>query len=110
MQLAEEAANWQSSSWHREGVQMARAFFSGIDASGKVGLWDTHGTAGSTHEISVTGAASGGVLPQNITVFNHEAIFVGRAESNTPGFPEPPGLWVTNGTAAGTHEIINIGV
>jgi ELWxxDGT repeat protein len=89
---------------------MARAFFSGIDASGKVGLWVTHGTAGSTHEISVTGAASGGVLPQDITAFNHEAIFVGRAEQNTPGIPEPSGLWVTNGTAAGTHEIINIGV
>src|SRR5262245_12588202 len=45
-----------------------------------------------------------GVLPQDLTVFNHEAIFVGRGESNNQG------LWVTNGTTAGTHEIITIGV
>jgi ELWxxDGT repeat protein len=83
---------------------MARAFFSGIDAAGKVGLWITHGTAGSTHEITVNGAEPGGVLPQDITVFNHEAIFVGRDELNNQG------LWVTNGTTAGTDEIINIGV
>jgi hypothetical protein len=73
---------------------MARAFFAGIDDAGNDGLWVTHGTAASTHEITVTGAPSGGLHPSGLTVFNNEVLFTGLGE-----------LWVTNGTAAGTHEI-----
>jgi len=42
--LAAAAARTQS---------MARAFFAGVDGAGNVGLWVTHGTAASTHEITV---------------------------------------------------------
>jgi ELWxxDGT repeat protein len=73
---------------------MARVFFAGIDGAGNDGLWVTHGTAASTHEITVTGAPSGGLHPSGLTVFNNEVLFTGLGE-----------LWVTNGTTAGTHEI-----
>jgi ELWxxDGT repeat protein len=44
------------------------ALFGGIDASDLQGLWITNGTASGTHEIAVSGAGSGGVIPQDITV------------------------------------------
>jgi ELWxxDGT repeat protein len=75
---------------------MAPAFFAGVDGACNVGLWVTHGTAASTHEITVDGAPSGGLNPSDLTVFNHhEVLFTGLGG----------GLWVTNGTTAGTHEI-----
>ena len=84
-------------------------FFSGYDASGRVGLWETNGTAAGTYELSVAGAATvgqnlgaPGLYPSDFTVFNDQMLFSGNdARSQT-------GLWVTNGTAAGTHEVTGI--
>jgi ELWxxDGT repeat protein len=85
--------------------------FNGIDAAGLSGLWVTNGTAGGTHELTgiagaytggPTSAAPGRLDPQNLTVFGHEVLFTGTdANGNT-------GLWVTDGTAAGTHELTGI--
>ena len=33
--------------------------FNGIDASGNSSLWETNGTAAGTHELAVSGAATG---------------------------------------------------
>jgi ELWxxDGT repeat protein len=63
-----------------ETQSMARAFFAGVDGAGNVGLWVTHGTAASTHEITIDGAPSGGLNPSDLTVFNHhEVLFTGSA-------------------------------
>jgi ELWxxDGT repeat protein len=74
------------------------------------GLWVTDGTAAGTTEIGgpgnigINNAYAGGLLPGNtdFTVFNGEVLFLGR---DTVG---NVGLWVTDGTAAGTQEIGNI--
>src|SRR5438132_1505413 len=80
----------------------AEVLFNGVDASGNNGLWVTNGTAAGTHEITgITGAAANfpGLDPRDMTVFNGEVLFSGL--NATFHF----GLWVTNGTAAGTHEV-----
>src|SRR5947208_17169147 len=79
---------------HGRTQSMARAFFAGINGAGNDGLWVTHGTAASTHEITVAGAPSGGLHPSGLTVFNNKLLFTSMGE-----------FWVTNGTKAGTHEI-----
>jgi ELWxxDGT repeat protein len=87
--------------------------FQGKDASGKLGLWVTDGTAAGTHELTgISGANSfgglfiltgfGDVPPPDFTIFNGEVLFRGvNAAGNA-------GLWVTDGTAAGTHELTGI--
>jgi ELWxxDGT repeat protein len=41
----------------------------------------------------------GGLNPSNFVVINNEVLFKGLDANNQTG------LWVTNGTAAGTHEL-----
>jgi ELWxxDGT repeat protein len=56
-----------------------------------------------THEIPVNGAYLDGRLnPHDLTVFNHQVLFNGTDAAGTQG------LWVTDGTTAGTHEIAGI--
>jgi ELWxxDGT repeat protein len=79
--------------------------FCGFNSSEKYGLWVTNGTAAGTHEVTgISGAFTGefGLSPSSFTVFNGEVLFVGR---NTVGINS---LWVTDGTAAGTHELTGI--
>jgi ELWxxDGT repeat protein len=88
--------------------------FDGTDASGNMGLWVTNGTAAGTHELTgITGAWKGaipgapdgisGFLVMDIAALNStEALFTGLDSNGLMG------LWVTNGTAAGTHEITGI--
>jgi ELWxxDGT repeat protein len=84
-------------------------FFSGTDASGRIELWETNGTAAGTNELSVAGAATvgqdlgpAGLFPSDLTVFNDQILFSGNdARSQTE-------LWETDGTAAGTHELTDI--
>ena len=82
-----------------------QVLFNGVNnVAGNVGgLWTTNGTAAGTHEITgFTGAASTGVNPSDLTVYNGVALFNG---ANSAG---DLGLWVTNGAAAGTHEITGV--
>jgi hypothetical protein len=79
-----------------------KALFTGRDASNKTGLWITDGTAAGTKELAVKGAWDGGVLSlsdPDFTRFGSEVLFNGSDASGKPG------LWVTDGTAAGTKEI-----
>jgi hypothetical protein len=50
---------------------------SGQDAANFAGLWTTDGTAAGTHEITVSGAYSAGLYPYDLIVFNGEVLFGG---------------------------------
>jgi ELWxxDGT repeat protein len=90
--------------------------FNGIDAAGNYGLWVTNGTAAGTYELTgITGAYSGpfGLNPTNLNVLptwsgsfaaynSGEVFFAGRDTSGAYG------LWVTDGTGPGTHELTGI--
>src|SRR5579872_4577169 len=79
--------------------------FNGTDTSGLSGLWLTDGTVAGTHEL-VAGAGGvsdpSGLNPNGLTVFDGEVLFNGVDASGHFG------LWVTNGTAGGTHEVTGI--
>jgi ELWxxDGT repeat protein len=86
--------------------------FEGINASGSQGLWITDGTAAATHEITgISGAFTGtyggltGFHPGNFTVYNNKVLF---SASDTTFGGGADQLWITDGTAAGTHELIGI--
>jgi ELWxxDGT repeat protein len=85
--------------------------FSGVNASRTVGLWETNGTVAGTHEITgISGVTTSllGLAPNNLTVFrlnvfsNPEVLFSGYDAKGLNG------LWVTDGTAAGTSELTGI--
>ena len=79
--------------------------FTGLDSNGQYGLWETNGTTAGTHELTgIAGAQTSGVGldPTDFTVYNGEALFSGYDASGKLG------LWVTNGTAAGTHELTSV--
>jgi ELWxxDGT repeat protein len=81
--------------------------FDGLDTGSQNGLWVSNGTASGTHELTgISGADANGVLYNipnpDFTVFNSEVLFQGRDAAGQNG------LWVTDGTAAGTHEITGI--
>jgi ELWxxDGT repeat protein len=85
------------------------AMFAGTDSAGNRGLWLTNGTAGGTYELtSISGAYAGGLFGGGIgfapdfTTFNGEVVFSGLDTSGEIA------LWVTNGTASGTHELTGI--
>jgi len=66
-------------------------------------LWTTNGTAPGTQEVTgINGAASTGVNPSDMTVFNGAVLFNGEDTADHLG------LWVTNGTGPGTQEL-NVG-
>jgi ELWxxDGT repeat protein len=84
---------------------MSVVLFAGYDANGNNGLWVTDGTASGTHELSpIAGAYGGtaGIFPSFITAFGGTALFQGEDTGGAHG------LWVTDGTAAGTHELTGI--
>ncbi len=65
----------------------------------------TNGTAAGTHELTgIAGAQTSGIGfdPTDFTVYNGEALFTGYNSSGKLG------LWVTNGTVAGTHELTGV--
>jgi ELWxxDGT repeat protein len=80
--------------------------FSGIDTAGNYGLWVTNGTVAGTYELTgINGASPGGLfrgLNADMVVFKNEVLFAGIDASNQIG------LWVTNGTSAGTYELTGI--
>ena len=85
--------------------------FNGTDANNEFSLWVTDGTAAGTHELTgISGANPAGLDPRYMAVFGNEVLFRGAA--GVAG-DYVPGLWITNGTAAGTFEIggvANIGI
>jgi hypothetical protein len=95
-----------------------KVLFQGEDASGNFGLWVSNGTGSGTSELTgISGAYTGGlfsgagagaippeIINPNFTVFNGEVLFTGLYTGGNLG------LWVTNGTAVGTHELIGGGL
>src|SRR5262249_310658 len=86
-----------------------RMLFSGVDISGDTGLFETDGTSAGTHELTVPGALTtqegalpGGLSASNRTVYNGYVFFAGDEASGQVG------LWETDGTASGTHELTGI--
>jgi len=83
--------------------------FNGYDTNVDQALWVTNGAAGGTTEIGgignsgISGAYTMGLNPTNLSVFNGEVLFAGEDAAVDNG------LWVSNGTAAGTTEIGGIG-
>jgi ELWxxDGT repeat protein len=93
--------------------------FQAIDSTGTDSLWETNGTTSGTFELTssggpsvsgqapITGEAIFGFAPDpevsiDLTVFNNQALFIGRIG---PGDTGPFELWTTDGTAAGTVEL-----
>ena len=78
--------------------------FNGADHYGNDGLWISNGTAPGTQEITgianAASAAQGGLDPTDLTVVGNEVWFEGKDASGSVG------LWETDGTAAGTQELI----
>jgi ELWxxDGT repeat protein len=78
-------------------------------------LWVTNGTGAGTQELtdiaganetpsagSASDSDSGGLDPSDLTVFGDEVLFRGLDSGGVIG------LWTTDGTAAGTHELTDI--
>jgi ELWxxDGT repeat protein len=85
------------------------ALFAGYDASGvaSASLWVTDGTAAGTSELKVSGSYANGlfanVAAPDITVIGGTALFAGEDASGNIN------LWVTDGTSAGTSELMAAG-
>ena len=82
----------------------SKALFLGSDATGDTYLWVTDGTVGGTEEIG--GLENGGIAdkavnldPTNFAAFNNQILFDGY---DSQGFQ---GLWISDGTTAGTMEL-----
>ena len=81
--------------------------FAGWDTNTDGNLWVTDGTQGGTSELAVAGAAASGLIAtdgyslmvSDMVAFGGKVLFEG---DNASGYG---GLWVTNGTAAGTSEL-----
>lgn len=90
------------------GALNGQVLFNGVNSSGIYGLWVSDGTAAGTHELTgISGANAGGILggggaTDSFTVFNGQMLFAG--ENSNGQF----GLWVSDGTAVGTHELTGI--
>ena len=87
-----------------------RLYFSGRDSSGNADLWVSDATAAGTSALAVAntdtrniGGFGPGLDPTNLAVANGKLFFSGydAAGANT--------LWVSDGTAAGTTEILAAG-
>jgi ELWxxDGT repeat protein len=86
-----------------------QVLFAGYNANNVDSLWVSDGTASGTKELA------GGISPSDMTVFTtytgnpgNQGLFVTEALFAASDFGGGRGLWVTNGTAAGTHEIKGI--
>ena len=86
--------------------------FEGTDAKGSVGLWVTDGTSAGTHELKVAHANPDGLFnpalvsaeirgfAPDFTALGRQAVFEGFDDGGKAN------LWITDGTSAGTHELM----
>jgi hypothetical protein len=86
-----------------------QVLFAGRTGPGNIGpytLWTSDGTAGGTVPLTIAGASANGLFSATVTpgfaVFGSDVLFRGV---NTGG---AAGLWMTNGSAAGTHEVTGV--
>jgi ELWxxDGT repeat protein len=79
--------------------------FNGLDAGDHRGLWVSDGTGAGTHELTgIAGANTSGRAfdPTDFTVFKGKVLFDAVDAAGKYG------LWVTDGTVAGTRELTGI--
>ena len=79
--------------------------FSGLDSSGQFVLWVTDGTAAGTFELPMAAGeytGGGGFRPLNFFAFDGKVLFSGLDSYDQDG------LWVTDGTQAGTYMVDDI--
>ena len=79
-----------------------KVLFNGVDSGGNAGLWVTDGTIPGTSELSIAGAASTGLNPNNFSIRGSEVLFEGTDLSGRQN------LWITDGTPAGTSEVFSV--
>ena len=93
-------------------MPISRIVFAGQNASGNANLGVTTRTSAGTSELAVAGANAGGLFNSNkfpsgftpgFTVLGNRALFEGDDASGAAS------LWVTDGTSAGTSELIVAG-
>ncbi len=82
-----------------------KALFEGVDTKGNFELWITDGTTSGTQELTTTtypvvSNENPGGNPSRITVVGNKALFIANDSKGING------LWVTDGTTAGTREIV----
>jgi ELWxxDGT repeat protein len=88
-----------------------RVLFAGVDANGHINPWITDGTAAGTRELVVNGADPSGLFYNNassslspeFTLIGDKVLFKGYDVQGNVN------LWVTDGTAAGTSEVLAAG-
>src|SRR5262249_19261647 len=72
-----------------------------------LGLWVTNGTSAGTSEISLPGGPQGDLFnlgsPPTFAVLGNKAFF-GAPDGSSAPFKDS--LWVTDGTSAGTSEVV----
>ena len=88
-------------------VYESKALFNGYNSlTGHADLWVTDGTTNGTTELDVAGADTSlfgsGLNPGFFTLYNGKVLFNGTNASGEAG------LWVTDGTVNGTHELTGI--
>ena len=92
-----------------------KVLFSAFDSTGRQGLWIADGSRNGTHQIVVPKAYSQGIFSdipfsginsgvigafdKNFAIVGSDAVFYGVDSLGRKG------LWITNGTAAGTHAL-----
>jgi ELWxxDGT repeat protein len=86
----------------------SEVLFDGTETNHRSGLWVTNGTVAGTSEISVAGSDPNGLRPSHFTPFGSEVLFLGSGAGSGPS-PANSGLWVTDGTSAGTSELSVVG-
>src|ERR1700730_17224279 len=93
-------------------MSISRIVFAGRDASGNANLGVTTRTSAGSSELAVAGANAGGLFNSNkilsgftpgFTVLGNRALFEGDDASGAAS------LWVTDGTSAGSSELIGAG-
>jgi hypothetical protein len=85
-----------------------KSYIQGEDASGATALYVYDGSRSAKETIGVVGTGvnsnSNGLDPVDFVEYSSKVYFNGESSDGTP---DDPRLWVTNGTAAGTHEVAN---
>jgi hypothetical protein len=79
-----------------------QALFSGLDSNFHEGLWITDGTSAGTAELTVANVSPSGIFAfgtSNFATLGSDALFRGADALNQGG------LWETDGTSNGTHEV-----
>ncbi|HML13951.1 MAG TPA: FG-GAP-like repeat-containing protein [Xanthobacteraceae bacterium] len=91
-------------------VYGSEVLFTGVDAAGNYGLWVTNGTSSGTSEISIAGAASGGIFAYGLDPIPSFAVLGSKVIFEGAGQFSGSNLWVTDGTSAGTSELTGTGL